>query len=70
MSISGNPKTTVSETLREALKIEDKGSKESSCPRASTIRTLKEGKAIKNWEEGCRWHQGALEWSFWKMQGQ
>ena len=54
MSISGNPKTTVSETLREALKIEDKGSKESSYPRASTIRTLKEGKEIKNWEEGCR----------------
>ena len=54
VSISGNPKTTVSETLREALKIEDKGSKESSYPRASTIWTLKEGKEIKNWEEGCR----------------
>lgn len=54
MSISGNPKTTVSEKLREALKIEDEGSKESRYLRASMIWTLMKGKEIKNWEEGCR----------------
>lgn len=54
MSISGTPKTTVSEILREALKIEEEGSKASRYPRASMIRTLKEGKEIRNGEEGCR----------------
>ena len=68
MSISGNPKTTVSEILREALKTEEEGSKESRYPRASMIWMLKEGKEIKNREKGCRKVSGCSVWSLWKVQ--